>query len=234
MNYSVKQDFIEFMIRSDVLRFGQFKTKSGRLSPYFINTGNYRTGAQIGTLGSFYATLVQQTLGDDFDALFGPAYKGIALAASTASCLYTKYGIDKPYFYNRKEVKDHGEGGSIVGYMPKDGDRIIIIEDVITAGTAVHETIPLLKSLAKVSVTDMFISVDRCEIAGTPEQLADPQYRRNAKSAVRQVKEEFGLNVHSLVTFYDLLEYMRSRREYAELVPAMEEYARRYAAEQEE
>ncbi|MBQ4051054.1 MAG: orotate phosphoribosyltransferase, partial [Oscillospiraceae bacterium] len=134
-----KKEFIEFMMSADVLRFGQFTTKSGRQTPYFVNTGNYRTGSQIDTLGKFYAKLVKETCGAEFDAMFGPAYKGIPLAASTAGALAREFGIDKPYFFNRKEVKDHGEGGSLVGYKPVDGDRIIIIEDVITAGTAVRE-----------------------------------------------------------------------------------------------
>ena len=133
-----KKEFIEFMMSADVLRFGDFVTKSGRNTPYFVNTGNYKTGSQIATLGRFYAGLVKNTIGDGFDCMFGPAYKGIPLAASAAAALYNEYGIDKPYFFNRKEEKDHGEGGSLVGYKPKDGDRVIIIEDVITAGTAVR------------------------------------------------------------------------------------------------
>ena len=138
-----KKRFIEFMMDADVLRFGDFVTKSGRNTPYFVNTGNYRTGAQIAGLGQFYAQLVHDT-GCGFDALFGPAYKGIPLVTACAASLYREYGLDKPYFFNRKEAKDHGEGGNLVGYKPKDGDRIAIIEDVITAGTAVRETMPLL------------------------------------------------------------------------------------------
>ena len=138
-----KKDFIEFMMGADVLRFGEFKTKSGRLSPYFVNTGNYRTGSQIAALGKFYAACVKEAVGENFDAMFGPAYKGIPLVTAAAGAMSTAYGIDKPYFFNRKEVKDHGEGGSLVGYQPKDGDNIIIIEDVITAGTAVRETVPV-------------------------------------------------------------------------------------------
>ena len=110
-----KHEFIEFMVQAGVLRFGSFQTKSGRLSPYFINTGNYRTGAQISALGKFYATLIWETCGNRFDAMFGPAYKGIPLAASAAAFLYEDYRIDKPYFFNRKEIKDHGEGGTLIG-----------------------------------------------------------------------------------------------------------------------
>ena len=131
-----RREFIEFMMSADVLRFGEFKTKSGRLSPYFVNTGNYRTGSQIAALGKFYAACIKESCGTDFTAMFGPAYKGIPLVTAAAGELASQYGIDKPYFFNRKEAKDHGEGGSLVGYQPKDGDRILIIEDVITAGTA--------------------------------------------------------------------------------------------------
>ena len=135
-----KKEFIEFMMESDVLRFGDFVTKSGRNTPYFVNTGNFRTGKQIATLGKFYAALIKENCGDNFDCMFGPAYKGIPLATAAAGALYNEYKIDKPYFFNRKEEKDHGEGGSLVGYKPQDGDKVIIIEDVITAGTAVRET----------------------------------------------------------------------------------------------
>lgn len=159
-----KKQFIEFMMSADVLRFGDFVTKSGRNTPYFINTGNYKTGLQSSKLGEFYASCIQNTVGDHFDAMFGPAYKGIPLATSAAGALARNHGIDKPFFFNRKEAKDHGEGGSLVGYQPKDGDKIIIIEDVITAGTAIRETMPALLGAANASVTDMFISVNRCEV----------------------------------------------------------------------
>ena len=118
-------------------------------NPYFVNTGNYKTGEQISKLGDFYATTIHETCGGNFDAMFGPAYKGIPLATAAAGALYRNYGVDKPHFFNRKEIKDHGEGGGLIGYKPKDGDNIIIVEDVITAGTAVRETMPLLKSLRR-------------------------------------------------------------------------------------
>ena len=163
-----KKAFIEFMMSADVLRFGSFVTKSGRNTPYFVNTGNYKTGEQIAKLGKFYASLIKETVGEDFSAMFGPAYKGIPLATAAAASLYNEYGISKPYFFNRKEEKDHGEGGSLVGYKPKDGDKIIIIEDVITAGTAVRETMPILYGCGNVKVNDMFISVNRCEVGKVP------------------------------------------------------------------
>src|SRR5699024_7740521 len=138
---------------------------------------------------------VKETLGDAFDAMFGPAYKGIPLVTTTAAALYNEYGIDKPYFFNRKEEKDHGEGGSLVGYKPKDGDRVIIIEDVITAGTAVRETMPILQGCGAVRAEHMFISVNRCEVGQTP-----------GKTAIMEVNEEFGLQVHAIVTVQDLYE----------------------------
>ena len=212
-----KQDFIEFMMGADVLRFGEFKTKSGRLSPYFVNTGNYRTGSQIAALGKFYAACVKEAVGENFDAMFGPAYKGIPLVTAAAGAMSTAYGIDKPYFFNRKEVKDHGEGGSLVGYQPKDGDNIIIIEDVITAGTAVRETVPVLKSAADVKLTDMFISVNRCEIG-----------KEGVKTAVMEVKEEFGITVHSIVTVRDIREYLAEKGTDAALLASMDKYMEQY------
>ena len=209
--------FIEFMMSADVLRFGEFKTKSGRLSPYFVNTGNYKTGAQIAALGKFYAKLVKDTCGDDFDAMFGPAYKGIPLACATAGALATEFGIDKPYFFNRKEAKDHGEGGSLVGYKPVDGDRLIIIEDVITAGTAVHETMPILQACGDVTVPHMFISVNRGEVGNIP-----------GKTAVLQVAEEFGIQVHALITVADIREYLANKPEYADVLTLMDSYMAQY------
>ena len=213
---AAKKDFIEFMMSADVLSFGQFKTKSGRLSPYFVNTGNYRTGAQISRLGEFYAACIQETIGNHFDAMFGPAYKGIPLVTSAAGAL-ARQGIDKPYFFNRKEAKDHGEGGTLVGYQPKDGDKVIIIEDVITAGTAVRETVPLLKAAANVDISDMFISVNRCEVGQTP-----------GKTAVMEVKEQFGINVHAVVTAQDIHQYLQTKAEYADVLKLMEQYMEQY------
>ena len=212
-----KKEFIEFMMSVDVLRFGEFTTKSGRLSPYFVNTGNYRTGAQIATLGKFYAQCIMDNCGDNFDAMFGPAYKGIPLVTAAAASLSRDFNIDKPYFFNRKEAKDHGEGGSLVGYKPQDGDRIIIIEDVITAGTAVRETVPVLQAAAKVSIPDMFISVNRCEVG-----------QHAGKTAVMEVKEEFGINVHAIITVADIHEYLKEKPEYASVLSLMEQYMDKY------
>ena len=212
-----KREFIEFMMSADVLRFGNFVTKSGRNTPYFVNTGNYRTGKQLATLGKFYARLIHETLGDQFDAMFGPAYKGIPLAAVTASTLAQEYDLDKPYFFNRKEEKDHGEGGSFVGYKPVDGDRIILVEDVITAGTAVREVMPQIMSCGDVKVTDMFISVNRCEVGKDGE-----------KTAVMEVKEQFGIDVHAIVTVQDIHEYIKEDPKYADVLAHMEQYMAQY------
>ena len=212
-----KKEFIEFMMSADVLRFGEFTTKSGRLSPYFVNTGNYRTGAQIATLGKFYAQCIMDNCGDNFDAMFGPAYKGIPLVTAAAASLSRDFNVDKPYFFNRQEAKDPGEGGSLVGYKPQDGDRIIIIEDVITAGTAVRETVPVLQAAAKVSIPDMFISVNRCEVG-----------QHAGKTAVMEVKEEFGINVHAIITVADIHEYLKEKPEYASVLSLMEQYMDKY------
>ncbi len=212
-----KIEFIEFMMSADVLRFGDFVTKSGRNTPYFVNTGNYKTGKQIAILAKFYSKMITETIGDKFDAMFGPAYKGIPLAAATAATLATEYDIDKPYFFNRKEKKDHGEGGNLVGYKPQDGDNVIIIEDVITAGTAIRETMPILFDAADVKVKDMFISVNRCEVG-----------KNGNKTAVMEVMEEFGINVHSIITVKDIYEYLKEKGTYADVLPKMEEYMKQY------
>ena len=140
-----REEFITFMVRSGVLTFGDFTTKSGRKTPYFVNTGNYKTGAQAAKLGDYYAACIQEHMADGITCLFGPAYKGIPLAVSAAASLYRNYDRDLPYCFNRKEAKDHGEGGSMVGYKPQDGDNVAIVEDVVTAGTAVRESIELFQ-----------------------------------------------------------------------------------------
>ena len=196
---SYKTEFIEFMVRSGVLRFGEFTTKSGRQSPYFVNTGNYKTGSQLSKLGKYYAECLKENVGDEYDVLFGPAYKGIPLAIVTASAMYTEYGVDKPYCFNRKEVKDHGEGGNMVGAKLCDGDRVVIIEDVITAGTAVRETLPQLKAAADVKVEHMIISVDRMERG------------QSGTTAIKEIGAEFGIKVHPIVTVRDIIEHLHNR-----------------------
>ena len=199
-------------IRDSVLRFGEFKTKSGRLSPYFVNTGNYKTGAQIDTLGKYYADLVKETVGDQFDAMFGPAYKGIPLATACAGALAREYGIDKPYFFNRKEAKDHGEGGVFVGYVPQPGEEVVIVEDVITAGTAIRESMSILSHLEGVKVAATFIMVDRKE-RGQGEKLA-----------MQEVEDEFGFPVYSVVDVYDIIEYLEEDPANAENVTRIKNY----------
>ena len=212
-----QQEFISFMMDCGVLTFGDFTTKSGRKTPYFVNTGNYKTGAQAARLGDCYAACIQQNMPDGIDCLFGPAYKGIPLAVSAAASLFRNYGRDLPYCFNRKEAKDHGEGGSLVGYKPQDGDRIAIIEDVVTAGTAVRESMSILQGCGDVKVTDVFISVNRCEVGQTP-----------GKTAIMEVEEAFGLRVHPIVTVLDIHEYLKENGTDPALVQAMEGYMERY------
>ncbi len=194
MGSTTKKDFAEFMVRAGVLTFGDFTTKSGRKTPYFVNTGNYKTGSQIARLGRFYAACIQENMPDKVDALFGPAYKGIPLAVTTAIALSQDFDRDLNYCFNRKEEKDHGEGGSIVGYKLKDGDRVIMIEDVITAGTAVRECLPILKAAARVEVVGLFISVDRMERGQTE------------KTAIEEIYEEFGIRTYPIITVREIID----------------------------
>lgn len=189
-----KQDFIKFMVDSGVLTFGEFTLKSGRLSPYFMNSGNYKTGAQLARLGEFYAECIHDN-GIKFDTLFGPAYKGIPLAVSTAVALYSKFGIDVNYCFDRKEAKDHGEGGCIVGKQLTDGEKVVIIEDVMTSGKALREVMPKLKDAANVDVAAMVIQVDRME-----------KGLNGDKSAVQEVSGEFGVNIYPIVNMNDIIE----------------------------
>jgi len=193
-----KQEFIHFMVRSGVLTFGDFTTKSGRKTPYFINTGNYSTGSQISALGDYYAACIQAS-GQDFDALFGPAYKGIPLSVAAASSLYRLHDRDVAFCFNRKEAKDHGEGGNLIGHKPKAGDRVAIIEDVVTAGTAVRETVELFKHIADVRLTALFVSVDRME-RGTGEV-----------STLQELRDTLGLKVYPIVTVLEVIECLHNR-----------------------
>lgn len=220
LNY--KSDFIGLMLDCGVLTFGDFTLKSGRKSPYFINTGKYRTGGQLSKLGVFYAESISAAVGEDelrrADSgliLFGPAYKGIPLAAAAACALYQKYNADLRYFFNRKEIKDHGEGGAFVGSAPQDGDRIIIVEDVITAGTAVRETVPLLRAAAKAEIPYMIISVDREERTAS------------GMTASEEVKAEFGIEVFSIITVKEIREYIQGRFDH-ELLNRMDSYIGEY------
>lgn len=195
MNY--KESFIKFMVESGVLTFGDFTLKSGRKAPYFVNTGNYNTGAQLARLGEYYAQCIKEN-NVQADTLFGPAYKGIPLATACSIALFNKYEIDVNYAFDRKEAKDHGEGGVIVGRKMKNGEKIAIIEDVITAGTAIRTVLPLLKEQADVDITALIISVDRMEKG------------KGELSAVQEVKKDFGINVYSIVTTEDIIDAIKN------------------------
>ncbi len=191
MNY--KNQFIKFMVDNGVLRFGEFTLKSGRIAPYFINTGNYKSGAQLARLGYYYAQCIENNK-IEADTLVGPAYKGIPLAVTTAVSLFNGFGKDMNYCFDRKEVKDHGEGGLFVGKQLTDGERVILIEDVMTSGKALREMLPKLKQAADVKIAGMVISVDRME-RGLETEL----------SAVQEVYKEFGIKVYSIVTMTDII-----------------------------
>ncbi len=193
MAYTYKEEFIRFMVANGVLKFGEFTLKSGRKAPYFINTGNYKTGKQLAKLGEYYAACIQEN-GLEADTLVGPAYKGIPLSVTTAIALYNGYGKELNYCFDRKEVKDHGEGGLFVGKQLVDGERVIIIEDVMTSGKALKEILPKLEAAANVKVAGMIISVDRKEKALDSEL-----------SAVKAAKAEYGIDVYSVVTMDDII-----------------------------
>ena len=193
---SYKREFISFLESAGVLKFGDFTAKSGRKIPYFINAGEIKTGAQIATLGQFYARAYREKLGDRKTVLYGPAYKGISIAVSAAVAL-SEQGLDLPFFFNRKEAKDHGEGGVFVGYVPHSGEEVVITEDVITAGTAIRESMGILSRLDGVKVAAAFIMVDRKERG------------RGEKLAMEEVEEEFGFPVYSVVDVYDIVEYLK-------------------------
>lgn len=204
MELTYKERFIRFMVDCGVLTFGSFTLKSGRQAPYFINCGNYKTGAQLAQLGEYYAECIADNK-IPVETLFGPAYKGIPLAVSAVIALSTKFGIDVGYCFDRKEAKDHGEGGMFVGDKLTDGRKVIIIDDVMTSGKALRESLPKLRSAANVDVTGMVITVDRME-KGTGEL-----------SAVQQAKEDFGIDVYSIVNMEDIINAIKS-----EVVPGKE------------
>lgn len=195
---SYKKEFIQFMVKSGVLTFGDFTTKSGRKTPYFVNTGNYKTGYQAGKLGEFYANCIMENIQEDVDALFGPAYKGIPLSVATAISLANAFDRDVNYCFNRKEAKDHGEGGSMVGYKLKDGDKVLIIEDVITAGTAIRECLPVLQQAANIEIAGLIISVDRMERGQTN------------RTAIEEIADEFGIKTYPIVTVREIIDTLHN------------------------
>jgi orotate phosphoribosyltransferase len=192
--------FIDLMVRCNVLTFGDFVAKSGRRTPYFVNAGRYRTGAQVADLGRFYAAAIDDAFGSDVDVLFGPAYKGIPLAVTTAIALDADHGHDVAFCFDRKEAKDHGEGGNLIGHQLADGDRVVIVEDVTTAGTSIRETVPLLRAAADVDIVGLVVGVDRME-RGT----------RDDASALDQLADELGLRTVALATIDDIVAHLADR-----------------------
>ena len=219
-----KKDFIEFMIDCNVLKFGDFTTKSGRKTPFFVNTGFYRTGSQLRKLGSYYARAIQSKFGLDFDVLFGPAYKGIPLSVAASMAISEDYDKDIRYCSNRKEIKDHGDKGILLGSPLADGDRVIIIEDVTTAGTSIRETLPIVKAQGQVEVLGLVVSVDRMEKG------------QGEKSALVEIGEEYGLETTAIVTMAEVVEHLYNRPYKGQVViddqlkAAIDAYYDRYGA----
>ena len=194
-----KQEFINFMVESEVLKFGEFTLKSGRKSPFFMNAGAYVTGTQLRRLGEYYAKAIHDNYGLDFDVLFGPAYKGIPLAVATSMAISELYGKEVRYCSNRKEVKDHGDTGILLGSKLKDGDRVVIIEDVTTSGKSIEETFPILKSQADVEIKGLMVSLNRMERG------------KGEKSALEEVQELYGFKANAIVTMADVVEHLYNK-----------------------
>lgn len=219
-----KKEFIEFMIECGVLTFGDFVTKSGRKTPFFVNTGNYQTGSQLSKLGEFYAQAIKENFGEDYGILFGPAYKGIPLSVTTSIALSNKYNIDVKYCSNRKEVKDHGDTGILLGSKLKDGDKVLIVEDVTTAGTSIYETMPILKSQADVEVKGLIISVDRMERG------------QGEASALTEIREKFGFKTCAIVTMAEVIDYLYNKEVNGKVIindeikTRIDEYYKQYGA----
>ena len=194
-----KKEFIEFMVDSHVLKFGEFTLKSGRKSPFFMNAGAYKSGSQLIKLGEFYARAIHDHYGLDFDVLFGPAYKGIPLTVAATMALSEEYGKEIRYCSNRKEIKDHGDKGILLGSPISDGDRIVIIEDVTTAGTSIAETMPIISSQADAQVLGLVVSVDRMERG------------QGEKSALAEISEKYGLRTTAIVTMAEVVEHLHNK-----------------------
>ena len=217
-----KQEFIEFMIDCNVLKFGDFVTKSGRKTPFFVNTGFYRTGAQLRKLGQYYAKAIESKFGLDFDVLFGPAYKGIPLTVAATMAISEEYGKDIRYCSNRKEVKDHGDKGILLGSPIEDGDKVVIIEDVTTAGTSIQETLPIIKAQGDVSPIGLVVSVDRMERG------------QGEKTAIQELYEDFGIKTYPIVTVREVIDTLHNQEAGGKVVitdevkAAMEAYLEKY------
>ena len=220
-----KQEFIEFMVDSQVLKFGEFTLKSGRKSPFFMNAGAYVTGTQLRKLGEYYAKAIHDNYGLDFDVLFGPAYKGIPLSVATTMAISELYGKDIRYCSNRKEVKDHGDTGILLGSKLKDGDRVVIIEDVTTSGKSIEETFPILKEQADVEIKGLMVSLNRMEVGKGGE-----------KSALDEIKEKYGFPAHAIVTMEEVVERLYNQECQGKIViddsikAAIDSYYEQYGA----
>jgi orotate phosphoribosyltransferase len=216
--HDFQRRFVDFMVGAGVLTFGDFVTKSGRRTPYFVNTGKYRSGSQLATLGRAYADAIERSFPAGFDCLFGPAYKGIPLVVAV-SMAFAERGREVEFCFNRKEAKDHGEGGVLVGRPLKDGDRVLIVEDVTTAGTSIRETVPILRAAAKVSLAGLVVSVDRQERAS----------ESSTRSALAEVGAEFGMPTAAIVTIDEVVEHLGARLTDADRA-RIAEYRARYGA----
>ena len=220
-----KQEFIEFMVDSNVLKFGDFTLKSGRKSPFFMNAGAYVTGTQLRRLGEYYAKAIHDNYGLDFDVLFGPAYKGIPLTVATTMAISELYGKDIRYCSNRKEVKDHGDKGILLGSPIQDGDKVVIIEDVTTAGTSIIETLPIIKAQGDVNPIGLVVSVDRMERG------------QGTKSALKEIEETYGLQTTAIVTMAEVVEHLYNKEYKGRVViddklkAAIDAYYDQYGAE---
>ena len=220
-----KQEFIEFMVDSQVLKFGDFTLKSGRKSPFFMNAGAYVTGTQLRRLGEYYARAIHDHYGLDFDVLLGPAYKGIPLSVATTMAISELYGKEVRYCSNRKEVKDHGDTGILLGSKLKDGDRVVIIEDVTTSGKSIEETFPIIKAQAEVEIKGLIVSLNRME-----------RGLESAKSALEEIKEKYGFETNAIVTMEEVVECLYNKPYQGSiyiddtLKAAIDEYYRQYGA----
>ena len=220
-----KKEFIEFMIDCEVLKFGDFVTKSGRKTPFFVNTGFYRTGAQLCRPGQYYARAIKETFGTDFNVLFGPAYKGIPLTVAATMSISELYDADIRYCSNRKEVKDHGDKGILLGSPIVDGDKVVIIEDVTTAGTSIEETLPIIKAQGDVNVLGLVVSVDRME------------HGKGTKSALKEIEEKYGFHTTAIVTMADVVEHLYNKPYKGKVIiddtlkAAIDAYYEQYGAE---
>lgn len=223
---SYKQAFIEFMVESQVLKFGDFVTKSGRKTPFFVNTGFYRSGSQLRQLGKFYSEALVNTFGQSIDCLFGPAYKGIPLSVATTMALSEHYDMEVNYCANRKEIKDHGDKGVLLGSPLKDGDKVVIIEDVTTAGTSIQETMPIIKNQGAVNVVGLIVSVDRMERG------------QGEKSALSEIEATYGIKTTAIVTMAEVIEHLYNRPYKGQMIindeikAAIEKYYDQYGVKQ--